>query len=231
MVSNKAKAKNVEGHEEVKEKAVKKNLHCQHCYERFVLDTSVFVNPASISGFAKTKHSAVETFANLALDCKNAKFYMPPSAYNELIHFIPSANVLGSLIFIKRAPLNTQIPAEVLRSFVGEMRERTNKGLRIAERYVREAAQLKPEEAKEGKDSVLSSKLKAMREQYREALRAGILDSKADVDIALLAHTLGATLVTADEGLMSFASHIGVAYMEPANFFEWLKKHCKVSQP
>ena len=80
-------------------------------------------------------------------------------------------------------------PAFLLYELIEDMRERINKGLRVAEKAVRGVS-------KAGEEEII----KDMRRKYREALREGIIDSKEDVDLLLLARELDALLVTADQG-------------------------------
>ena len=42
-------------------------------------------------------------------------------------------------------------------------------------------------------------------------MREGMLDSKADVDLLLLAYELNATLVSADEGVLLWAENLGIS--------------------
>ena len=64
------------------------------------------------------------------------------------------------------------------------MRYRIIKGLRIAEEYTKEAGRMSEED--------VGRLLNKLREKYREALRAGIIDSKEDLDVLLLAYELDA---------------------------------------
>jgi len=67
-----------------------------------------------------------------------------------------------------------------------------------------------------------------LREKYREALRQGIIDSREDVDVLLLAYELDGIIVTADEGLRKWADKVGIKLIDPKNFkgiLESLIKH------
>ena len=59
-------------------------------------------------------------------------------------------------------------------------------GLRIAEEHTKEAGRMSEED--------VGRLIKKLREKYREALRAGIIDSKEDLDVLLLAYELDAIL-------------------------------------
>jgi len=119
-----------------------------------------------------------------------------------------------------RSPRRYQltVPADFLYEFIEELRYRINKGLRIAEEHTREAS---------GCEDV-GKLIARLREKYREALRQGILDSKEDVDVLLLAYELDGVLVSADEGLRTWADKIGIKLIDPKNFrniLESLVKH------
>ena len=84
------------------------------------------------------------------------------------------------------------VPAEFLYEFIDEVRYRINKGLRIAEELTKEAGRMSEED--------VGRLINKLREKYREALRSGIIDSKEDLDVLLLAYELDAILESGDEG-------------------------------
>ncbi len=99
---------------------------------------------------------------------------------------------------------------------IEDIRERINKGLRVAEKAVRGAA-------KEGEEEIV----KDLRRKYREALREGIIDSKEDVDLILLARELNALLVTADQGLIKWAEKFGIEWLISSKFKEYMLSSIK----
>ena len=56
-----------------------------------------------------------------------------------------------------------------------------------------------------------------LRERYREAMRRGLIDSKEDAGLFLLACELDGILVSADEGLKKWADKAGVKLINAAN--------------
>ncbi len=191
--------------------------------ESFVLDTSVFTNPDVYQQFQADQEGAIENFIHLALH-SGAKFYMPSSVYSELLKMVELGSLAPEfeLIVRIRSPrkFNIKIPSEFLYELIEEVRHRINKGLRIAEEHTKEAGKVSGESV--GK---LVGKL---REKYREALRQGIIDSKEDVDVLLLAYELDAVLVSGDEGLRKWADKVGIKLIDPRNFrgiLESLIKH------
>ncbi len=181
--------------------------------ERFVLDTSVFTNPDIYSQFEEDKIGAIETFVSLAAHTK-CEFYMPSSVYDELLKMVDlgSLSAKFELVVRVRSPrrFNLLVPAEFLYEFIEEVRHRINKGLRIAEEYTKEAGKLTQEE--------VGKLINKLREKYREALRTGIIDSKEDVDVLLLAYELDGILVSGDEGLRKWADRVGIKLINPQNF-------------
>ncbi len=55
--------------------------------KKFVIDTSLFVNPHARIHFGKDPNAAVKGFVK-AVSKLNAEFYMPPIVFKELRNFI-----------------------------------------------------------------------------------------------------------------------------------------------
>lgn len=102
-------------------------------------------------------------------------------------------------------------PSIFFYDLVEEIRTRVNKGLRVAENAVKSVSQKGIEEA-----------IKDVRKKYREALREGIIDSKEDVDLIFLSFELKGTLVTGDQGLIIWADKLGVEWILPDKFRDFL---------
>ncbi len=192
--------------------------------ENFVLDTSVFTNPDIYSTFGERDQlGAVENFIHLAIH-SGADFYMPTSAYEEMLKMLdlgPYAPEFEMAVKI-RSPRrhNILIPSEILYELIEEIRYRINKGLRIAEEHTKEAGKVTEEN--------VGKLINRLREKYREALRQGIIDSREDVDVLLLAYELDGVLVTGDEGLRKWADKVGIKIIDPKNLrgiLEGLIKH------
>jgi len=81
------------------------------------------------------------------------------------------------------------------------MRLRINKGLRIAEKYTRYGISgRKPEE----------ELIKSLRDEYRVALREGIIDSRQDIDLLALAKEIESPVLSSDQGLIKWAEKLGI---------------------
>jgi len=181
---------------------------------RFVIDTSLFVNPYSREKFGKDPSSAVMGFIS-ALEGVDAEIFMPPAVFSELGNFV-DAKSMGELeLSIKKRAPNTYgiyLPAAVLYDFIEDVRLRINKGLRLAEDFAKDN---QPDN---------DEKLRKLRDKYRDAMRTGILDSKEDFELVLLAKELEATLVSSDEGVLKFADQIGCERMPADKFYPMLKQ-------
>ena len=186
---------------------------------KFVLDTSIFTNPQLYKKFSKDIIDAVEDLLYL-MEHSGAEFYMPLSVYDELQKMVKLNGLIPKfeLVIRLRNPrkYNLLIPAEFVYDFISDLRNRINKGLRVAEEHVRNA---------QGKSREnLGEVIRSLREKYREALRQGILDSKEDVEVILLAYELDAILVSADEGIRKWAKELGIKLISPEYFKEILEE-------
>ncbi len=181
---------------------------------KFVLDTSLFVNPAARAKFGKTPDSAVKAFIKI-VNSMDISLYMPPLIFKELSNFIKPKTAEQLDIVIKKKSANMHaiyLPAAVLEDFIEDVRVRMSKGLRLAEEFAKDN---RPDN---------EIKLRKLREKYREALRTGILDSREDFELLLLAKELEATVVTSDEGVIKFANNIGCEWINATRFHNLLKK-------
>jgi len=99
---------------------------------------------------------------------------------------------------------------------VDDMRDRSDRGLRLAERHVRESFQAPAVSAAPVGGKPIRPDAEAigrLRESYRRIMREGMLDSKADVDLLLLAYETSGTLVSADQGVLDWANELGVSIL------------------
>ena len=172
----------------------------------FVLDTSVFTNPDVYRQFGETGEAALAAFLDLGRRVR-AQFYMPTSVYEELGQMkdlsalAPSFEAVVRIRSPRKGSL--MLPGEVLYEFIEEVRSRIDRGLRIAEESTKMASQ-----ATEAGD--VGRLVNRLRDRYREALRQGILDSREDVDVLLLAYELDGVLVSGDEGMRKWADKVGI---------------------
>ncbi|ACD82067.1 RNA ligase partner protein [Candidatus Methylacidiphilum infernorum] len=191
---------------------------------KFVLDTSIFTNPDVSQQFGDDDSSVFSGFLSLASKAE-ALFYMPLSAYKELKLIKGTAFFSSDFEFIVhiRSPrkFNLLIPGSVLYDFIDEIRKRIDHGLRIAEEHLKLAG---PDG---GTPIPFDQLVNRLRNRYREALRQGILDSREDVDVILLAYELEAVLVTADEGMKKWADKMGIEILNASYLKDCLKNLIK----
>lgn len=177
-------------------------------HERIIIDTSLFTNPEIYKTFGNSSTEALRTFLEIIGKLDGPAFYMPPTIYNELLNFIEIQDIPVELqIRISQKPpkrYELSVPAFLLYELIEDVRHRIDKGLRVAEDAVRETS---PETEPEA--------INNLRKKYRSALREGIIDSKEDVDLILLAKEMDGILMTADTGIVKWADKLGIRYMDP----------------
>lgn len=188
------------------------NPEASGAMKKFILDTSVFSNPNVFTQFGQVFPEAMAAFVRLAFRAR-AEFYMPGSVYDELQKVKDLGEVAADFerVVHIRSPrrLNLTVPGELLYEFIDEVRMRIDRGLRIAEEWTKLAGS--------GEFGDVGQLVKKLRARYREAMRQGIIDSKEDADLLLLAYELDGTLVTADEGLKTWANKAGVGLVNAAH--------------
>jgi len=186
--------------------------------DRFILDTSIFTNPNVYRQFGPTTQAAVQEFTRAAVRL-NADFYMPGSVYEELckIKDLGEAAADFESVVRMRSPrkFDLDIPGELLYELIEEVRQRIDRGLKIAEEAAK-AALLASDDT--------GQLINKLRGRYREALRQGILDSKEDVDVLLLAYELDGVLVSADSGMRKWADKVGITILDPLHFRHILER-------
>jgi hypothetical protein len=212
--------------------------------QRFVLDTSLFITE-EIRHEDESLEDAVLRLLDLVATARlelNISCYMPPSIHDELATMLRDRDV-GDEVFsrldtwvVRKSPdrYGVTIPANIVYNFIDEMSDRVNRGLRVSEEALREVQQLDPEKLA-GDDSpgeyiteadrVLSN----MRDKYRRALRQGVLDSREDFDLLVLARELDAGVVTEDRGVISWADEFGLRYVHGGQFPTLLEEYLRAT--
>ncbi|OQX87197.1 MAG: RNA ligase partner protein [Candidatus Omnitrophica bacterium 4484_70.2] len=183
---------------------------------KFVLDTSIFVSSQAYVVFGSNPQQAFNNFLDIISTLKNVKFFMPPSVKEELFKFIDEKKCSNKhLKFIEYLPpskYEIKIPGSLLYLLIEDLRLRINKGLRIAEKSVRGVGRGDKEE----------EIIKRLRQEYRVALREGIIDSIQDVDLLLLSYQLKATLVSEDKGLLEWSRKLGIESFNTQDLYKFL---------
>ncbi|MGR3311061.1 MAG: RNA ligase partner protein [Candidatus Brocadiales bacterium] len=178
--------------------------------QQFVIDTSIFTNPDVYKSFGASPTEALREFLVLIGKVEGPAFYMPPSIFKEMLHFVDIDKIPVELQIgiCQKAPRRYEltVPAFLLYELIEDVRHRIDKGLRVAEQAVRTTTREKEPDT-----------ISTLRRKYRVALREGVIDSKEDVDLILLARELDAVVVSADIGIMTWADKLGIRYIESRN--------------
>jgi hypothetical protein len=209
--------------------------------QRFVLDTSLFITE-EIREDDEDLEAAVLRLLDLIAEAKlslGVSCYMPPSIREELTTMLRDRGVdeevyskLNTWVIAKHPDrYGVQMPAEVVYEFVDEMSTRVDRGLRVAEEAVREAGAIDEETLEEHEymtdvDEVVSE----LRDKYRQALRQGVLDSREDFDLLVLATELDAGVVTEDQGIIGWAESFGLRYLKGSDFPPLLEEYLHASE-
>jgi hypothetical protein len=197
--------------------------------QRFVLDTSVFLTD-EIRREDEDLASALTRLLDLVAEAKlqlNISCYIPPSVYEELTGMLddrdvpPETRSKLNTWLIKKNPdrYGVMIPAELVYEYIDEMADRVNRGLRVSEKAVRKAEESRTdEEATAGDITAVDRVISDLREEYRSTLRRGVLDSREDFDLLILARELDAGVVTEDTGIINWAEDFGLRYLRGRDF-------------
>jgi hypothetical protein len=208
--------------------------------QRFVLDTSAFLTNEirrEDEELEATLHRLLDLIAAAKLDL-NISCYMPPSIHAELTTMLEGRDVEEEVFsklntwVIKKNPARFEllIPAEIVYGFIDEMSERVDRGLRVSEKAVRKAEESRSEPIEDREhvtevDQVITD----LREEYRRTLRQGVLDSREDFDLLILAHELEAGVVTEDTGIVGWAEDFGLRYLKGRDFPALLEEYLRAA--
>ncbi len=181
---------------------------------KVVIDTSVITNPYSTKEIARSLEGAMEEFIRLVKE-SGYEVLATPATVEELRTFFQELPIDFYRVVRIKTPnkYETRIPGIVLYDFLSEMRDRINRGLRVAEKAVREFRDKEEREA-----------IKYLRENYRRVMREGIVDSKEDIDTILLALQEEASISTADEGQIELARKLGIEVIEPRTLYRMMQR-------
>ena len=211
--------------------------------QQFVLDTSLFITE-EIRDDEESLEDAVLRLLDLIATARlelNISCYVPPSIHDELATMLRERDV-GDEVFsrldtwvVRKSPdrYGVTIPADIVYEFIDEMSDRVDRGLRVSEEAIREVEQLDPEElTADGDEQYMTEAdrvLSDMRDKYRRALRQGVLDSREDFDLLVLARELDAGVVTEDRGVISWADKFGLRYVRGGQFPTLLEEYLRAT--
>ncbi|MEF8774471.1 MAG: RNA ligase partner protein [Halobacteriales archaeon] len=210
--------------------------------QRFVLDTSLFITEAIREG-DEPLEPAVLRLLDLVATARlelNISCYVPPSIHDELATMLRNRDVSEEVFsrldtwVVRKSPdhYGVSIPAVIVHQFIEEMSDRVDRGLRVSEEALREVEQLDAEDLTAGDDEYMTEAdrvLSDMRDKYRRALRQGVLDSREDFDLLVLARELDAGVVTEDRGIISWADEFGLRYVRGGQFPTLLEEYIRAT--
>ncbi|WP_254530793.1 RNA ligase partner protein [Natrinema gelatinilyticum] len=215
--------------------------------QRFVLDTSLFITEEireDDESLEEAIHRLLDLISTARLEL-NISCYVPPSIHDELGTMLRERNVDEDVFsrldtwVVRKSPdrYGVTIPANVVNNFIDEMSDRVDRGLRVSEKAIREVEQLDPDELvtssdTDGRDEYMTEAdriLSDMRDKYRRALRQGVLDSREDFDLLILARELDAGVVTEDRGIISWADEFGLRYVRGGQFPTLLQEYLRAT--
>ncbi|WP_323676127.1 RNA ligase partner protein [Halorubellus sp. PRR65] len=214
--------------------------------QQFVLDTSLFITEA-IRREDESMEDAILRLLDLVATARlelNISCHMPPSIHDELAAMLRDRDVSDEVFerldtwVVRKSPdrYGVTIPANIVYDFIDEMSDRVDRGLRVSEEALREVEQLDPEAItanRTGEDGDYMTEvdhiLSSMRDKYRRALRKGVLDSREDFDLLVLARELNAGVVTEDRGIISWADEFGLRYVRGGQFPVLLEEYLRAT--
>ncbi|MFB6235093.1 MAG: RNA ligase partner protein [Halopenitus sp.] len=215
--------------------------------QQFVLDTSLFITE-EIREDDESLEEAVLRLLDLIATARlelNMSFYVPPSIHDELVTILRDRDVSEEVFsqfdtwVIRKSPdrYEVTIPADIVYDFIDEMSDRVDRGLRVSEEALREVEELDPAQlstdvngnGKEGFMTEADRILSQLRDKYRRALRRGVLDSREDFDLLILAEELDAGVVTEDRGIISWADKFGLRYLHGGQFPTLLEEYLRAT--
>src|SRR3989344_1908458 len=199
--------------------------------ENFILDTNLFFNIGAGLEMGRTTEAIVVKLTEVIKKLKKnskASFYMPPRIVEEFLSFFEDKNQEFIKNFLSGVNIKSPDPAEVgfsarvFYQLVEDIRNRSYRGLNIAEEEIVRAGEMmvgKKIESKKDFQITIGKFIKNFRDRYRNATRTGFLDSVADLDLIVLSKEVDGFLVTRDEGVLSWGRTFGIKEM-PASIFQ-----------
>ena len=200
----------------------------------YVLDTNLFFNMDANLGFGRTTKEVILGLTHVmkkATESKQAKFLMSPRIVDEVMSFFDAEDDQGFKNLLQyvevRSPDLGKNPVHLqfVYELIDDVRKRSYRGLQIAEEELEEMAQHmmgKETLPKKEFQMAVGPKIKGLRDRYRQATRAGFLDSLADFDLLALAKEEAGYIVTTDEGVKQWGRKFGVKEILPEVFVKQL---------
>ncbi len=207
--------------------------------QRFVLDTTAITDASVREGsICESAQKILDLIAMARLKLEISCYIPYPTVYAELVGFLKrhkcSEDVLVKLDtwLVKKTPnrYEVKIPAIIFYEYVSTMRQKINKGRKIAEEFIWESSALPFKVSREDLEREVGNLIGKFREKYRAALRQGILDSAPDIDVLLLAKELEAGVVSSDIGIRRWSERLGLRFVEASKFPRMLMEYLNLTE-
>ena len=217
--------------------------------QRFVLDTTAITDSGlrvreGYETLCESAQEILDLIAKARLKFEISCYIPYPTVYGELTSFLKryecSEEVFVKLDtwLVKKTPnrYEVKIPAAIFYEYVLTMREKINRGRKLAEEYIWESSAITSSiisksdtgnatSKKEEIQREIGSLISRFRDKYKTTLRQGILDSSPDLDVLLLAKELEAGVVSSDAGIRKWSERMGLRYVEASKFPRMLKEY------
>lgn len=194
----------------------------------YIFDTNFFFNLEIKSDFGSNPKEIfvlVSQYAHKLRAAGLAECYVPPRILDEIETFIDLRqdyiqNFLAEVTIKAPDKSKIHLDTEIVYALVQEIRDRSYKGLQVAEEEMEIATKAlygtNPEESRVEYQKKVGAHIRKLRDRYRNATRTKFLDSVADLDVIVLAKELDGAVVTADEGVLLWARACGVREAVPS---------------
>ena len=196
----------------------------------YILDTNLFFNMEAGLNFGHKTEEVVKNITIIARKLKESKegsFLLPPRIVEEFLTFFENKeqpfikDLLASVSIQSPKFHEMSIPAAVVYQIIEDIRNRSYRGMNVAEEEIQNAGikmMGKSDLSKMEFQQTIGKAVKGFRDRYRQATRVGFIDSLADLDLIMLAKETDGYLVSTDEGAVKWGRVFGIKEI-PAHVF------------
>ncbi len=220
--------------------------------QRFVLDTTAITDSGlrmkeGYESLCESAQEILDLIAKARLKFEISCYIPYPTVYGELVSFLRRYECCEDVFvkldtwLVKKTPnrYEVKIPAAIFYEYVLTMRQKINRGRKLAEEFIWESSAIASsiasrEEEDVSKKDLIQQEIGALigrfRDKYKTTLRQGILDSSPDLDVLLLAKELEAGVVSSDAGIRKWSERMGLRFVEASKFPRMLKEYLALSE-
>ncbi|MDP4011311.1 MAG: RNA ligase partner protein [Candidatus Roizmanbacteria bacterium] len=195
----------------------------------YVIDTNLFFNMEAALGLGSTTKEILENFIEILPEAqkKQETIVVPPAIVQEIESFFDNQDdsllktFLGFVTVRSPAIHDTHLSGDLFDQLINDYRLRAFRGMKVTEEEIIKAAEtfmgkevLPQKEFQIAVGKIITN----LRNRYKNATRTGTIDSRADFELIMLAKETQGTLVSTDEGVISWARKIGVKEMSSQVF-------------